>query len=167
MRLERMGVAAVLAAWLAVLPACVAENRAAPQSGSQGAIVKGGDDRTGEYEAVENWWKPAPDHEAPWTWGQVSGVAVDNPDRIIVAVWGDRDSEGRERPGGTNYLVVVDRNGNIVDRKGGRGRVARTTSWSSIGTATSWRGGRISSQDAASLKGWDEPFELRASSRRR
>lgn len=83
---------------------------------AQRAIVKGGDERTGEYRAVENWWKPAPDHQGPWTWGEVSGVAVDNPNRIIVAVWGDRNSAGQERPGSTNYLLVVDRNGNITER---------------------------------------------------
>ena len=67
MRLKHGGVVLVLAAGLAVLLACVGENQPAPPSGSQGAIVKGGDDRTGEYEAAENWWKPAPDHEEPWT----------------------------------------------------------------------------------------------------
>jgi len=116
MSLERIGVALFLAAGLAALPACVDENQAAPSSGSQGAVVKGGDDRTGGYDAVEGWWKPAPDHEGPWTWGEVSGLAVDTPDRIIVAVWGDRDAEGQEREGGTNYLVVVNRNGDIVER---------------------------------------------------
>ncbi len=115
MRVERAGVAFVLAAGLAVLAGCAGENQTAPpQSVSQG-VVKGGDDRAGEYEGVENWWKPAPDHDGPWTWGQVSGVAVDTPDRIIVAVWGDRNAEGQEREGGTNYLVVVDRNGKIVE----------------------------------------------------
>ena len=114
MRLERMRVALVLAAGLVAIPACTGDNQGA-QSGSQGAIVKGGDDKAGEYEGVENWWKAAPDHVGPWTWGQVSGVAVDNPDRIIVAVWGDRNAEGQEREGSTNYLVVADRNGNIVE----------------------------------------------------
>ncbi len=80
------------------------------------SMTKGGDDRTGGYDAVEDWWKPAPDHEGPWTWGQVSGVAVDTPDRVIVGIWGDRDAQGRERPDGTNYLVVVDRDGNITER---------------------------------------------------
>jgi hypothetical protein len=79
-------------------------------------VVKGGDDRTGAYDAVADWWKPAPDHDERWTWGQVSGLAVDTPDRIIVAIWGDRDAEGNERPDGTNYLVVVDRDGNIIER---------------------------------------------------
>ena len=101
---------------LVVYSACAGENQAAQDLGSRGDITKGGDDRTGEYEAVENWWKPAPDHEGPWTWGEVSGVAVDTPDRIIVGVWGDRNAQGQGREGGTNYLVVVDRNGNIVER---------------------------------------------------
>ena len=85
-------------------------------SDAGGAITKGGDDRTGEYEAVANWWKPAPDHDDVWTWGQVSAVAVDTPDRIIVGIWGDRNSEGEERVEGTNYLVVVDGDGNITER---------------------------------------------------
>ena len=101
---------------LVAYSACAGENQAAQDLGSRGAITKGGDDRTGEYEAVENWWKPAPDHEGPWTWGEVSGVAVDTPDRIIVGVWGDRNAQGQGREGGTNYLVVAYRNGNIVER---------------------------------------------------
>lgn len=80
-----------------------------------GEVVKGGDDRTGEYDAVDNWWKPAPDHGDVWGWGQVSGIAVDNPDRIIVGVWGDRDALNRERDGSSNYLVAVDRDGNITE----------------------------------------------------
>lgn len=115
MRLDRIALALVLAAELAILPACTGEDQVAPQSGSHGPVVKGGDDRTGEYEAVKDWWKPARDHDEQWTWGQVSGVAVDTPDRILVAIWGDRDRQGREREGGTNYLVAVDRNGNIVE----------------------------------------------------
>lgn len=46
----------------------------------------------------------------------MSGVAVDTPDRIIVGVWGDRSADGQPREGGTNYLVVADRDGNIVER---------------------------------------------------
>ena len=111
MRLEQMGVGLVLTAGLAVLPACAGEN----QAGSRGDGVKGGDDRAGAYDGVADWWKPAADHTGPWTWGQVSGVAADTPDRIIVAVWGDRDAAGREREGSSNYLVVVDRNGNIIE----------------------------------------------------
>ena len=107
---------ALMGVALAIISACAGESQNATDIASSGAITKGGDDRTGEYEPVENWWKPAPDHEGPWTWGQVSGVAVENPDRIIVGVWGDINAEGEEREGGTNYLVVADRNGNIVER---------------------------------------------------
>ncbi len=88
---------------------------ASVESEAPRAVVKGGDGRAGAYQSVEGWWKPAPDHEGPWTWGQVSGVAVDNPDRIIVAVWGDRNADGEEREGSSNYLVVVDRNGNVIE----------------------------------------------------
>jgi len=113
--LDRTGVALVFALGMCGLPACVDGQQPEPQSESRAPVVKGGDDRTGEYTAAENWWKPAPDHEDPWTWGQVSGVAVDTPDRVIVAIWGDRDAENRERPDGSNYLVVVDRNGDIIE----------------------------------------------------
>jgi hypothetical protein len=77
---------------------------------------KGGDDRNGAYTAVADWWKPAPEHDATWTWGEVSGVAADTPDRIIVAVWGDRNRQNQERPNATNYLVVVNRKGEIIER---------------------------------------------------
>lgn len=98
---------------LALAAACSGGSDATPAS--EEPVVKGGDDRTGEYIAVENWWKPAPDHDDVWGWGQVSAVAVDNPDRIIVGIWGDRDVENRERVGSSNYLVVVDGDGNITE----------------------------------------------------
>ena len=115
MKLERMCVAIVLAAGLAAVTACAGENQGAPQSAAQGEIAKGGDDRAGEYEGVADYWKPAPDHVGESTWGQVSGVAADTPDRVIVAVWGDQNAQGQEREGSSNYLVVVDRNGNIIE----------------------------------------------------
>ena len=113
MRVESMGVALILAAGLAVLPGCGVENGAAPVAGTG---QKGGDDRNGEYTAAANWWKPAPDHDEEWVWGEVSGVAADTPDRIIVAVWGDRNADGEERPNSSNYMVVVDGNGDIIER---------------------------------------------------
>lgn len=87
-------------------------------------ITKGGDDRTGAYTVVPNWWKPAANHDSQWTWGQVSGLAVDNPNRIIVVTRGDWPAD---RPRGlrdqapqpvrrTNFIVVADRDGNIVER---------------------------------------------------
>ena len=114
MRLDGRGV--VVAVGLVGLWACGGElSTATPDADLSPAMVKGGDNRAGEYESVAGWWKPAPDHEAPWTWGEVSGVAVDTPDRIIVAVWGDRNAEGEERDDSSNYLVVVDRDGNVVE----------------------------------------------------
>ena len=101
---------------LAGLAACGSETATtSPDADAPRPIVTGGDGRAGAYEAVDGWWKPAPDHDDRWTWGEVSGVAVDTPDRIIVAVWGDRSADGEERDGSSNYLVVVDRHGNVVE----------------------------------------------------
>ena len=103
-------------AGLAGLAACAGEPTtpvSVPDPPRAGA--KGGDGRAGDYQAVAGWWKPAADHDDTWTWGEVSGVAVDTPDRIIVAVWGDRSADGTEREGSSNYLVVVDRAGNVVE----------------------------------------------------
>lgn len=111
MKLEHIG----LVLMLALSAGCAVENEASESASPDEPIVKGGDDRTGEYDAVANWWKPAPDHTDGWTWGEVSGVAVDNPDRILVVIWGDRNAEGEEREGSSNYLVVVNRNGDIIE----------------------------------------------------
>ncbi len=110
-----------LCCFAVIAASCAPENETpatsvAGQGELGGEVRKGGDDRTGAYDPVPGWWKPAPDHTDEWTWGEVSGVAVDNPDRVIVGIWGDRDETGRERPDGTNYLVVVDRDGNITER---------------------------------------------------
>ena len=115
MRLDRFGLAVVFVG-VAALAGCVSENEAATgELPAAGEIVKGGDDRNGEYDAVPNWWKPAADHRDGWTWGEVSGLAADTPDRIIVAIWGDRNAQNQPRPDGSNYLVVVNRNGDIVE----------------------------------------------------
>ena len=98
------------------LVACAGEpTTPAPAPDPPHAAAKGGDGRDGDYQAVAGWWKPAADHDDTWTWGEVSGVAVDTPDRVIVAVWGDRSADGTEREGSSNYLVVVDRDGNVVE----------------------------------------------------
>ena len=112
MRSKRIAATVVFAIGIAALHGCANEPQAAPESG---AVVKGGDARSGAYDGAPDYWKPAPDHEGPWVWGEVSGVAADTPDRVMVAVWGDRDAEGNERPESTNYLLAVDRNGNIVE----------------------------------------------------
>ena len=111
--MNRTHVAAILAGWLAAA-ACETHHPSMEAKASLD-VVKGGDDRTGDYDPVENYWKPAPDHDDRWTWGQVSGVAVDNPDRVLVVIWGDRDRDGAERPDGSNYFVAVNRNGDIIE----------------------------------------------------
>jgi streptogramin lyase len=120
MRGERVGLPLVVAG-LAVLTGCAGEAPAADRP-----IVKGGSDENGEYLAESGWWKPAPDHtdaqdceadpDTCWTWGEVSGVVVDNPERIIVAIWGDRNAAGEERPRSSNYLVAVNSRGEITER---------------------------------------------------
>ena len=79
-----------LAAALAV-SGCEGGDRAADATmgGVDGAVVKGGDDRTGPYDPVAGWWKAAPNHDDEWGWGQVAGVAVDHADRVIVVTRGD------------------------------------------------------------------------------
>ncbi|MDE0258200.1 MAG: 6-bladed beta-propeller [Gammaproteobacteria bacterium] len=93
---------------------------AATASGSNGAVVKGGDDRTGPYDPVAGWWKGAPDHDDEWGWGQVAGVAVDHPDRIVVVTRGDwpadRSDPREDRLRRTNYIVVANGNGEIVEQ---------------------------------------------------
>ncbi len=106
---ERLGVALVLAT---LIPGCVAENQA---ESAPGSVRKGGDNRNGEYVAVANWWKPAPDHTDGWSWGLISGVVADNPNRIIVSSRSDRNAAGEERPNSSNHIVVVDGNGDIIE----------------------------------------------------
>ena len=58
----------VLASALVGLCACGgATTPPSPEASTPRAIVRGGDGRTGGYETVTGWWKPAPDHEGPWT----------------------------------------------------------------------------------------------------
>ena len=121
MRMEAVVVSLFAAVGAVALSGCGGENEGAT---AQRVAQKGGDERTGEYDAVPGWWKPAPDHDETWTWGQGGAIAADTPDRIIIGLWGDREhpaiygaSQGSaERPGGTNYVVVVDGDGNIIER---------------------------------------------------
>ena len=112
---------AALSALLIHVPEAVSQSTSARRMSVQ---VKGGDERTGHYDVVENWMKSAANHDAEWTWGRVSGVAIDNPNRIIVVTRGDLpadfdkyspDTSWRDavRPG--NFIVVLDRNGNVVE----------------------------------------------------
>ena len=111
MKTDRVGLALLLAG-LAVLPGCAAENGTADVADSP----KGGDERNGAYDAPTDWWKPHPESDAGYTYAQVSGVVADNPNRIIVGIRGDWTPEGEERPNSSNYLLVVDANGDITER---------------------------------------------------
>ncbi len=110
----------VACGFVLVLSACAGDDQAEPAPASEGSIIKGGDDRTGPYDVVEGWWKQAPDHDDEWSWGQVCGVAVDHSDRIIVVTRGDwpadRSQPRDDRLRRTNFIVVADGNGNIVEQ---------------------------------------------------
>ncbi len=113
MKLDRVCMFAVFAAGLATLPGSSGVSHAAAAAAK---VEKGGDSRNGDYAAPANWWKPAVNHKDGLTWGEVSGLVADTPDRIIVGVWGDRDAKTHEKKqDNTNYLVIVNRNGDIVE----------------------------------------------------
>ncbi len=81
-------------------------------------VTKGGDDRNGPYDVIPGWWKPAPDHDETWTWGSAAGVWPDTPDRVLVVMWGDQRRESPRGEGNElqrNFLVAVDRDGNIIE----------------------------------------------------
>jgi hypothetical protein len=111
MRRESVGLA-LMFAMLGVVTGCIADSDAKTAARP---IVKGGDNRTGAYDPAPGWWKPAPSHTDGWTWAQVSGLVADSPDRIIVGILGDRNAAGEPRPNSSNYIVVVDGNGDIIE----------------------------------------------------
>src|SRR4051812_47494277 len=115
MKLGRVCTFIVLAAGLAIPQGRSGESQAAADKAATAAKVqKGGDDRNGDYDAPANWWKAAVNHKDGLTWGEVSGLVADTPDRIIVGVWGDRDAKTHEKkPDNTNYLIVVNGKGDI------------------------------------------------------
>lgn len=113
MKLERIA----LVMTLVVAAGATACENAAPV-GRLGATAKGGDDRSGPYDVVPGWWKPAPDHDSTWTWGSAAGVWPDTPDRVLVVMWGDQHrqpQQGVENERSRNFLVAVDRDGNITE----------------------------------------------------
>ena len=99
-----------------VLSACAPAGEDQVSEGGEVA-VKGGMDETGPYDVVADWPKPAKNHDDMWTWGVAADVVVDTPDRIFIVTRGDvrkDDSESSDRRR-TNYIVVVDRNGNEIE----------------------------------------------------
>jgi len=79
--------------------------------------VVGGDDRNGEYVPAVDWLKSAPSHNDEWGWGEISGVAAIDPDRVFVVTWGDMNvaREIRDASNPTHMLVVLNRNGEVVE----------------------------------------------------
>ncbi len=115
MALKRMGLGITLIAVVAA-SACVGDSET--PLGRFGTTAKGGDDRSGPYDVVPGWWKPAPDHDATWTWGSAAGAWPDTPDRVLVVMWGDQRrqrQQGEENELNRNFLVAVDRDGNITE----------------------------------------------------
>ncbi len=102
----------ILGVWRGTLAGCVGDNRA---DSSSGTMALGGDDRNGEYVPVMDWWKLAPNHDATWHWGQVSGVSVIDPDRVFAVHWGDMNDQGELREPRSNAIVVANRNGEITE----------------------------------------------------
>ena len=92
----------VLGVWVGTLAGCVGDNRA---DSSSGTMALGGDDRNGEYVPVMDWWKLAPNHDATWHWGQVSGVSAIAPDRVFAVHWGDMNDQGELREPLSNAIV--------------------------------------------------------------
>src|SRR5688500_12823694 len=109
MRTERRKLALIVAVGL-VVPGCVAENQAST-SATGGAAVKGGTDVNGEYIGAADWWRAHPDSATGFTFGQVSGVVADTPERIIVGIRGERTPEGQEKPNDSYYLVALNGRG--------------------------------------------------------
>ncbi|MDR0786444.1 MAG: 6-bladed beta-propeller [Gemmatimonadota bacterium] len=107
---------AVVIGMLIALPACTAESGVNEAAAAVSALEKGGDGRSGPYIPVEGWWKDHPETDKGFSYAQIAAVAADTPDRIIVGIRGDLTPEGQPRPNSSNYIVVVNGEGNVVER---------------------------------------------------
>ena len=110
----RQGFLALVLAACAALSACMSENGA--QSAGDGMMAVGGDDRNGDYMPVRDWWKPAPNHDSIWHWGDMGGVSALDPDRIFAVTWGDKNDEGELQTPTSNMVVVANRDGEIIEQ---------------------------------------------------
>ena len=99
-----------------VLSACAPAGEDQVSEGGEVA-VKGGMDETGPYDVVADWPKPAKNHDDRWTWGVAADVVADTPDRIFIVTRGDvrKDDPASSDRRPTNFIVVVDRNGNEIE----------------------------------------------------
>ena len=106
--------------WVLVAAISLAGTVAAPGQ------EKGGEDLTGPYNVVEGWMKPLAWHKG-WTYGFISGVFAETPDRVFVLTGGElpdprttagavlagQPSNANHRPG--NFVLVLNRNGEMVE----------------------------------------------------
>ena len=117
MRVPAIGLAVTFAIGLLASPALLQE--------------KGGEDETGPYAVVANW--PAPWSKPGYIWGSQPGIAVDTPNRILIAArgelklpetlprgfngsWGSFNQRATEpKPEMRNCIVVVDGSGKLID----------------------------------------------------
>src|SRR6185295_3503701 len=94
---------------------------------------KGGGDETGAYDVVQGWRKP-PNPEG-WVPGPITAIFAESPDRVFVIERGELPLPAKVKPGlgamfgaagrsassavsqarRENYVLVVDRNGKVVE----------------------------------------------------
>lgn len=79
-------------------------------------MAVGGDDRNGEYMPVRDWWKPTPNHDSIWHWGDMGGVSALDPDRVFAVTWGDKNDGGELQTLTSDMVVVANRDGEIIDQ---------------------------------------------------
>src|SRR6266699_3154127 len=95
------------------------------------AQEKGGDDRTGPYDAVQGWPQPLPDKG--YIWGSTGGIFAETPNRIFIAnrgelklpeklpanfngFWGSLGEQATSpTPIFKNCIAVVDSNGKLIE----------------------------------------------------
>src|SRR5689334_17899181 len=116
MRALTLAVAAVVGVGLLSAPAYLQE--------------KGGGDETGPYEVVKDWPQALP-HQG-YVWGSQGGVFAESPDRVFLlnrgelklpdklpnnftGFWGSIGAAINGKPEMRNCIVIVDRNGKILE----------------------------------------------------
>src|ERR1700732_3790131 len=62
---------------------------------------KGGDDRTGPYDAVQGWPHPLPDKG--YIWGSTGGIFAETPNRIFIANRGELKLPDKLPPSFTGF----------------------------------------------------------------
>ena len=88
------------------------------------AQIKGDQDITGPYEVVENWLKPLPWHREGLTFGLITAVYPDTPDRIFLLQGGDLPDPRPPRGPGpqsnsnhipAHFVLVLNGDGELIE----------------------------------------------------